>query len=61
MERKSRTRKRKSEVFQTLQGGVIKMFLENGLKGLIISLVTGIIGIVITYLFWWIYKKIKGG
>lgn len=26
------------------------MFLENGLKGLVISLVTGIIGIVITYL-----------
>lgn len=37
------------------------MFLENGLKGLVISLVIGIIGIVITYLFWWIYKKIKGG
>lgn len=37
------------------------MFLENGLKGLVISLVTGIIGIVITYLFWWNYKKIKGG
>lgn len=37
------------------------MFLENGLKGLVISLVTGIIGIVITYLFWWIHKKIKGG
>jgi hypothetical protein len=37
------------------------MFLENGLKGLVISLVTGIIGIVITYLFLWIYKKIKGG
>lgn len=35
------------------------MFLENALKGLAISLVTGIIGIVITYLFWWIYKKIK--
>lgn len=27
------------------------MFLENGLKGLVISLVTGIIGIVITYLY----------
>ena len=37
------------------------MFFENGLKGLVISLVTGIIGIVITYLFWLIYKKIKGG
>jgi len=37
------------------------MFLENALKGLAISLVTGIIGIVITYLFLWIYKKIKGG
>jgi hypothetical protein len=37
------------------------MFLENALKGLAISLVTGIIGIVITYLFWWSYKKIKGG
>jgi hypothetical protein len=37
------------------------MFLENALKGLVISLVTGIIGIVITYLFLWIYKKIKGG
>lgn len=37
------------------------MFLENALKGLAISLVAGIIGIVITYLFWWIYKKIKGG
>lgn len=37
------------------------MFLENGLKGLVISLVTGIIGIVITYLFWWINQKIKGG
>jgi hypothetical protein len=37
------------------------MFLENGLKGLVISLVTGIIGIVITYFFWWIYQKIKGG
>ena len=37
------------------------MFLENGLKGLVISLVTGIIGIVITSLFWWIYPKIKGG
>lgn len=37
------------------------MFLENGLKGLVISLGTGIIGIVITHLFWWIYKKIKGG
>ena len=37
------------------------MFLENGLKGLVISLVTGIIGIAITYLFWWIYQKIKGG
>ena len=61
MERKSRTRKRISEVFQNLQSGVIKMFLENGLKGLVISLVTGIIGIVITYLFWWIYQKIKGG
>lgn len=33
------------------------MFLENALKGLAISLATGIIGIVITYLFWWIYKK----
>lgn len=33
------------------------MFLENALKGLAISLVTGIIGIVIT----WSYKKIKGG
>lgn len=33
------------------------MFLENALKGLVISLVTGIIGIVITYLFLWIYKK----
>lgn len=37
------------------------MFLENGLKGLVTSLVTGIIGIVITYLFWLIYQKIKGG
>lgn len=37
------------------------MFLENALKGLVISLITGIIGIVITYLFLWIYKKIKGG
>jgi hypothetical protein len=37
------------------------MFLENGLKGLVISLVTGIIGIVITYLLRWIYQKIKGG
>lgn len=37
------------------------MFLENGLKGLVISLGTGIIGIVITYLFWRIYQKIKGG
>jgi hypothetical protein len=37
------------------------MFLENGLKGLVISLVTGIIGIVITSSIWWIYQKIKGG
>lgn len=33
------------------------MFLENGLKGLVISLVTGIIGIVITYLFFGGFTK----
>lgn len=33
------------------------MFLENGLKGLVISLGTGIIGIVITYFFGGFTKK----